>query len=170
MSWKDIQPWVAKLAPTLGAALGPMGAVAGAIIGSALGVKDASPESIADAIKTGTLGPDQIVALKTAEQQFQLQMAELGYDSAEKVAELEYKDRDSARAREVAVRDHTPAIGFYGITVGFFGILGWMLVRPCPPESKDVLNIMLGSLGTAWTMAVAYYYGSSLHSTGQEKP
>jgi hypothetical protein len=155
---------VAKIAPMLGAALGgPLGAAAGQLVGDAFGIKDATPESIQAAIQTGTLGPDQIVQLKKAEQDFQLRMQEMGFKDAEALAELAFKDRDSARNREIQVKDRTPAIGFYGITLGFFGILAWMLHKSPPPESKDVLNIMLGSLGTAWITAVAYYYGASLH-------
>ena len=169
MNWDDIKPWVAKVAPMLGTALGgPLGGAAGAIIGNALGIKDASPQAIQDAIKTGVLDAEHIVALKKAEEDFSLRMAELGYDNEKTLAELSFKDRDSARNREIQVKDKTPAIGFYLITLGFFGILGWMLHKEPPAGSRDVLNIMLGSLGTAWITAVAYYYGSSAGSVRKD--
>lgn len=47
------------------------------------------------------------------------------------------------------------------MTLGFFGILSFMLVQSPPDGARDVLNIMLGALATAWISIVAYYFGSS---------
>lgn len=49
----------------------------------------------------------------------------------------------------------------YLITVGFFGILGFMLVADVPQTGHDVLLVMLGALSAAWTGVIAYYFGSS---------
>lgn len=161
-AWDNVKPFVAKFAPMLGAALGgPLGAAAGAVISSVLGVKDADPKSIEQAIKSGTLNGDQIVALKQAEQQFELQMNQLDINSVEDMEKLNIQDRDSARKREMDVKDWTPRILAYGVTVGFFGLLVFLLRHAVPAESRDILNIMLGSLGTAWISIVTYYFGSS---------
>lgn len=163
--WDTVRPFVSKFAPMLGAAVGgPFGAAAGAIIQNVLGTKDASPESIAAAIKNGTLNGDQIVALKQAEQEFALKMEQLGITEVKDLEELAFKDRDSARQREMAVKDWTPRVLAYGVTLGFFGLLSFLLRRAIPPESKDVLNVMLGSLGTAWISIITYYFGSTAGS------
>ena len=70
-------------------------------------------------------------------------------------------ERDSARKREMAVRDKIPGILAIGLTVGFFGLLGWLVAHEPPAGSRDILNIMLGSLGTGWVTMLAYYFGSS---------
>ena len=169
MKWSDLKPWVSKLAPMLGTALGgPLGGAAGALLGEALGTKDATPESIQAAIKTGSLNGDQILALKKAEEDFSIQMAKMGFDSAEALAELEFKDRDSARNREIQVKDYTPAIGFYLITAGFFGLLAALLKWNVPEANKAVIYTMVGSLGTAWVACVGYYYGSSAGSKNKD--
>ena len=161
-TWDDIKPWVSKLAPYLGAAVGgPFGAGVGAIIGNALGVKDASPDSIAQAIKTGTLDADHILALQQAEKDFALKMQAAGFANAEALEEIAFKDRDSARNREIQVKDHTPAIGFYMITAGFFGLLVMMLFHAVPEVNKAVLYVMTGSLGTAWMGCTTYFYGTT---------
>ena len=164
-AWDNIKPFVSKFAPIVGAALGgPLGGAAGALLASALGVKDADPKSIEQAIKNGTLTGEQIIALKQAEDQFALQMKQLDINSVEEMEKLAIQDRSSAREREMAVKDWTPRILAYGVTIGFFGLLSFLLRHDLPAGSKDVLNIMLGSLGTAWISIVTYYFGSSAGS------
>lgn len=164
-AWDSVKPFVGKFAPIIGAALGgPLGGAAGALLSSALGTKDADPKSIEQAIKSGTLTGDQILALKQAEDQFALQMKQLDINSVEDMEKLAIQDRDSARNREIQVRDWTPRLLAYGVTLGFFGLLAFLLRHELPPSSKDVINLMLGSLGTAWLSIVTYYFGSSAGS------
>lgn len=50
------------------------------------------------------------------------------------------------------------------ITVGFFVMLYLVIRREIPEGSRDLANIMLGSLGTSFTAVVAYWVGSSAGS------
>jgi len=67
--------------------------------------------------------------------------------------------------REIQVKDHTNQILAYAITLGFFGTLAYILKFGLPLENeaaKNVLLMLVGSLGTAWTTGVVgYYFGSS---------
>lgn len=160
MDWKAA---IGKIAPVLGMALGgPLGGAAVAAISSALGLS----ESTETAIKTALQGmtPEQAATLKRADQQFALdQMKEINRanEEAERIAA---SDRDSARKREVEVKDHTPKILAYIVSIGFFGVLWFMLTESIPDTGKEALLIMLGSLGAAWTGVIAYYFGSSAGS------
>ena len=116
--------------------------------------------SINDIVKTFKLPPEQQLA-------FDQKMAEIQTNAELKLAELEASDRNSARTREATVKDKTPAILAYSITTGFFGVLFFMMNYEIPLAEKEVLFVMLGSLGTAWTGVIAYYFGSSAGSAAK---
>lgn len=117
---------------------------------------------VTDLVKAFKLPPEQQIA-------FEAKMAEIEANVRTTLEKIAADDRASARQRETATNDTTPRILAYGITVGFFGVLAYMLGDPLPPNSQthDVLLVMLGSLGTAWTGIVAYYFGSSAGSAAK---
>lgn len=160
MDWQGI---VATVAPWIGTALGgPFGGMAVSAIGDALGISGATQDNIKKALSGAT--PEQMLALKEADQQFQVLMAKMGYEHIEALEKVAGDDRNSARGREMAIRDKTPMILAYGVTVGFFGVLLMIMFHAVPDDSRDVMNIMLGALGSAWTAIMAYYFGSSASS------
>lgn len=147
------------VAPTLALAVGgPFGPLAAAAIHAALGTTDQA--SAEKALVNAT--PDQLLALKKADQDFEIQMEKLGIEKAK----LVYDDIANARAREMSVKDFTPQVLAYGITLGFFGILGYLLWNGKPPGG-DVIMVMLGALGSAWAGVISYYFGSSAGETGK---
>jgi hypothetical protein len=151
------------VAPTIAkATLGPFGGLAATALSSILGTPPADEQATSAALLNAT--PDQLLALKKAEQDFQVQIKTLGI-SEEK---LVYDDIANARDRQIAVKDDTPAILAYAITFGFFGTLGFMLWNGKPAVGGDALLVMLGSLGTAWAGVVSFYFGSSLGSAKKD--
>lgn len=160
---KDALHVLQTVAPTIAkATLGPFGGLAATAISAILGTPPTDEQATSAALLTAT--PDQLLALKKAENDFQVQMKSLGISQDK----LVFDDIANARARQIAVRDETPAILAYAITFGFFGTLGFMLLNGKPTIGGDALLVMLGSLGTAWAGVVSFYFGSSLGSARKD--
>lgn len=148
------------LAPTIASALlGPMGGIAVAALGKIIGVDNATVDTVSKAFTDGKITPDQLAEIKKLELEYQNEEKERGF----KYSELEFKDRDSARTMQIATHSSTPTALTYLITVGFFGVLGAMLHDSTVVNSPPIL-IMLGTLGTAWTGCVAFWFGTTSNS------
>lgn len=154
--------WLKTIAPTVASAIfGPLGAVAVPIVADLLGVEDKTKDSVKELLTRGNLSGDQLLALKKAELELQAKEKELGI----RFAEVEAADRASAREMQMATKSRIPGGMAVLVTVGFFGILSYMLTGDYKPS--DALLVMLGSLGTAWTSIIAFYFGSS-HGSSQK--
>jgi hypothetical protein len=140
---------------------GPFGPIASAAISAALGTPKGDDKAAEAALLSAT--PDQLLALTKENDAFQTQMKQLGVDEQK----LVYEDIANAREREVSVRDNTPKVLAYGITAGFFGVLGYLVAYGKPEVGGDVVLVLLGSLGTAFTGIIAYYFGSSAGSAAK---
>lgn len=150
---------------------GPLGSMAAAVVASALGIQklDATPGAIDAAIATAQIkDPDALLKLQEAEHTFQLQMEKLGFDSVDRIAQIDAEDRANARAREVAVKDKIPAILSLAVTAGFFTILALLLFHLVPEGSRDMLSVLTGTLGTAWIGIINYFFGSSAGSASKQ--
>ncbi len=163
----DWKKTVGAIAPTLGTVLGgPLGGLAGAAIASVLGV-DNDPQALEAAVANAT--PDQLLALRKADADFKLQMAELGFKNIADLERIAADDRNSARAREVSLRDWMPKLLGLIVVAGFFGVLGLMIFRELPKEGRDALMMLSGALGMAFGNIVQYYYGSSAGSAAKSR-
>jgi hypothetical protein len=116
---------------------------------------------------TGASTSDEAVDQVLADPAMQLELQRMLASERIEYSRLEVEDRKSARDREIRTGDRTTRNLAYAVTVGFFGILSAVLYRGIPADSQVAL-LMLGSLGTAWTGIVAYYFGSSLGSKAKD--
>jgi len=151
---------VKTVAPSLATAVGgPLAGMATRAISDALlGKPDGTEDELIDAAAKAT--PEQLLALKKAEQDFAVRMRELEID----LQRIDAADRSSAREREVKTGDWTPRVLAAAVTLGFFGVLGYMIAYGLPAQGGEALLVMLGTLGTAWGAIVSYYFGSSAGS------
>lgn len=160
MDWRKA---VGAVAPTLLRAIGgPFGGVAANALGAVLGV-DATDETALEAKVTAMTAAD-LLALKNAEQQFQKDMRALGIDEAK----VDAADRASARAREVALKDHVPFVLAVLVHVAFFWVLWALVSKVIPGENRETFTILLGILSTGMASCWSYYWGSSASSRSKD--
>lgn len=153
--------WLEQIAPGIATALlGPLGGLAVTALSKALGV---SEDQVQKTIDEGKLTADQLGQIKQAELELQKQANELGLD----FEKLATDDRKSARDMQAATKSSIPAILAVFVTTGFFGILTALMMGYA--QKSDELMIMLGSLGTAWTGIIGFYFGSSQSSHDKDK-
>jgi hypothetical protein len=127
-----------------------------AAISKAIGV---DPDKVGDLISNNKLSAEQIAQVKIAEIELQKQAQELGLN----FEKLEVEDRKSARDMQASTKSIVPPLLAGTVTVGFFGIMGMMFFNKIDSSNPAIL-MMLGSLGTAWTGIISYYFGSSAGS------
>ena len=153
--------WLTQIAPGIATALGgPLAGLAVTAISKALGIDE---KDVQKTIETGKLSAEQLASLKQAEIDLQAKAQELGLD----FEKLATDDRKSARDMQTATKSIIPAVLAIGVTVGFFAILIGLMTDNV--TKSDALLLMLGSLGTAWTAIVSFYFGSSAHSEKQSE-
>jgi len=144
---------VGSIAPTLGSALGgPLGGMAGNVISEVLGVPN-DPKAIEQAIQKAT--PEQMLQLKKAEQEFQVQMKELDVD----VFELDVQDKQDARKN--FSRDWTARIMGTAVVGGFLGYIFLVTLQPPEQNSEALINLVLGYLGGLASAVISFYFGAS---------
>lgn len=164
-----------KIAPFLATGLslaGPLGTMAGNAITNALGVKSGGTASdlLASLTKTPPT-PDQIAALKKADQDFQLQMKQLDIQSVEELAKMDEADMASARQRETdlakaGAKDNTPKWLAGIVTFGALLIAALVFSGHANSVLKDsasaaLAGTIVGYIFKDYGQVLGYYFGSS---------
>jgi len=152
--------WLTQIAPTIATALGgPLAGMAVSAVSKAIGC---TPEEVQNVISNNKLDATQVAALQQAELELKKQAQEMNLD----FTKLANDDRKSARDMQAITRSYIPPILAIGVTGGFFGILFGLMYGQI--QHAPQIDIMLGSLGTAWTGIVSFYFGSSASSQNKD--
>jgi hypothetical protein len=152
--------WLKTLAPTIASCLGgPLAGMAVEAVSKSLGI---DPNAVQDTINSGKLTADQIASIQSAEIALKAKAQEMSLD----FEQLAVQDRKSARDMQTTTKSFIPPLLALIITLGFFGILVGMMTGKV--TSSDALMLLLGSLGTAWTGVISFYFGSSASSQNKD--
>jgi hypothetical protein len=128
-------------------------------LGGIFGLSDATQDKIAKVVTNGQMTPEQIAGIKELELRFQNDEKERGF----RYAELEFKDRDSARQREMQTKDYTNRVLAYTIVGSFIAMVGAALLGYAKVESA-LAGTLVGYLSAKAEQVLAYYFGSSAGS------
>lgn len=159
-------PLLLGLAPTVAEWI--LGDDTGKAVGKVTGIaQDILGTSDADQIERAVAAdPNHALQFKQAIIQAAAQEKRLEID----VMKAQLADVQSARSQTIELARVGSAIAWGApivsvlITVGFFAMLYLVLQREIPEGSRELANIMLGSLGASFTAVVSYWVGSSAGS------
>lgn len=153
----DFKQIISTLAPTVASALlGPLGGMAVSALGSIMGIDAPTQDKISKAITSGQMTPEHVAEIRKLELQFQADEKERGF----RYAELEFKDRDSARKREVDTGDTTNRRLAFIIVGAFIAMVGCTLAGWAKVDSV-LAGTLIGYLSAKCEQVLAYYFGSS---------
>lgn len=174
----DLVAMIAPVSSNMAKALtGPAAALALRLLGRAvLGDEDASPETIADALKNED--PDVRLKIARAEADFQRQAGDVQIelvrlanqnfaDARQALIQMETvaaNDRANARQRQQITNDRTNAYLAYIVTISFVLVILLVIRLQIGGNDTPVLNTLLGVLGTGWASIMTFYFGSSVGS------
>jgi hypothetical protein len=170
MDWSNVAANIGSTAPLLaglvGGSGGPGVTAASAIISHALGTPS-DPTFVEPALND----PGALEKIRQAENANSLQLQQLVVIAAQarlahesEMARIETDNLVDARAMGTVDRDWVPKVLAMAVTIGFFGILLLMAFQPLPGTNKDLVNVIVGALGTAWISIIGYYFGTSVGS------
>jgi hypothetical protein len=165
-NWKKV---LGTVAPWIGAAAaGGVPALVGMAasqVSSAFGKEvKGTVDAVAQAIAGAT--PEQMLALKSADQEFQKTMQQLGFENLQLLENIAAEDRDSARTMHTAVRDLSTPILSYLVVAAFFSTIYLLFVVDVKlqAELRDVAMVLLGTLAASYTQVMNFRFGTSAGS------
>lgn len=160
----DFKNLLRSLAPSLATAVaGPLGGVVATMLAGKLGIEEKTVDSVAKALTSGSITPEQVTQIKLAELEFQKFLKTNEID----LEKVHAADRDSARDLLKATGSYVPATLTMMVTIGYFGVLIGMMTKQLAVADSQVMLMMLGQLGTAWGVCLAFWMGTTRNS--QEK-
>jgi hypothetical protein len=168
--WNDALSVVEKLAPTIATVLGgPLAGGGVAALESVFGLTpkpDASTDDRQNAIAAAISGatPEQLAAMRKADQDFQARMVEAGFKDTETLASLAVQDRSSARNMQVSTRSLMPPIFGMAIILGSLGAAAAILagkVEYANTTEATMVGTVIGYLFSEAKAVLAFYFGST---------
>lgn len=169
---KKSLPWIGSAAAAF-ATGGPAGLLVAVAkgIGSIVG-KNVAPTADSIAAAVAGASPEQLLEMKKLDNDYALQLQQLGYQNAEEIAAIAEKDRESARNREVQVKDRTPKILAAVIIVACIVVESYVTFAVFHHQTFDtqgavIIGRILGMLDTSVGLVLAYYFGSSAGSAAK---
>jgi hypothetical protein len=148
-----------QVAPGIATALGgPVAGLAVRALTGALGLGEGtSKDEVMQAIAGAT--PEQLAAIKKAEQDFMVRMKELDID----VYALDQADRASARDLQAKTKSVVVPVLAIATVVGFFMMIAYILTGEVTKDST-ILGVVIGAVSSKAEQVYNFFFGSSAGS------
>lgn len=148
------------VAPVIATAVGgPFGFAASAVLTAVLGNSD--PAAQEKALLSAS--PETLAAIKKADEDFQVQMKNLGV----KEEQMKFDDRASARTREAVVKDTTPRNLAYMVLCGTGAAIAAILMGWAKVDGA-LAGTLIGYMVAESRSALSYYFGAVEETPVQE--
>lgn len=174
--WNAALNVITELAPTIASAVGgPLAGGAVTALESVFGITPtpgASTGSRQDAVAAAINGatPDQLAAMRKADQDYAVAMAAAGFKDTETLASLGVQDRTSARQMQVSSKSIMPPLLGSAIIIGSLGAAAAILtgkVSYANTTEATMVGTVVGYLFSEAKAVLSFYFGSS-SSTAQQ--
>lgn len=150
--------WLKALAPTAAALLGgPLAGMAVKFLGDAIGLSGATEETLVGILQSGSMSPEQVAAVKKADNDLKVRLKELDI----KIDEIAAADRANAREMLISTRSWVPALLSISTVAGFFILLGGAAAGYFQLTGSDVMMLLLGVLARETASVYQFWLGSS---------
>lgn len=177
MDFRQIKDAFFKIAPVAASLVGsPMAGMAIKVIGEAIGIAEPTAERVASAIESGSLSPEQVVAIRTADAALKVRLKELGIDEKKIDAEVEKAYlADTQDARRVHAGDR--GVFLLGIAIllimlidviATFALVYAILTGGISVKDVGLVAAVFGLLGTLngyvaanAQQVISYYFGTT---------
>ncbi|MFP3567585.1 hypothetical protein [Paraburkholderia sp. SIMBA_030] len=173
---KTVAPW---LVTALTGGVPGVAVMAASTIADKLGIGDGTVESVKAALTGQSMTPEQLLALKQADEDFALKMRQAGFTHAENMAGIQVQadrlaadDRASARNFATAEHDHTARNLAYMYTLALFAVIGLEFLLAVRQVRLDdsvmrALDTLFGILIAMVLGSKEYFFGSSSRADRQ---
>jgi hypothetical protein len=109
----------------------------------------------------------KVVTDPTEKAKLQAELAEMQVKHEETMQTLAASDRDSARKREMEVKDWTPSVLSWTV-LAFWGLGNYFVfTHALPAGSETLIARVLGTIDMAVGLVLGYYFGSSAGSASK---
>jgi hypothetical protein len=162
---QKVTPWIAAAASIAAPGAAPLVQLAAGALTKGLGTSvKADPQAIESAITTAMANPDQLATLKKIDDDFAVQMKQLGFQEIETLAKLDADDRADARAMQVQTKSKTPTFLAWAAVLTLLACIYMLGFRTLPATGHDVLMMLLGTVAATYKDVYGYFFGSSAGS------
>ncbi len=153
-------------APTIASVLlGPVAGMAVSGLGKVFGIDNATIKDITKIVEDGKVSPDQLSDIRKLELEYQDHEKERGF----RYADLEFRDRDSARKANVAGGTQVMLFWLSLVLLSVcLGMEGVVLFKGYPVDIPEIIvGRVLGLADAVVMMVMGYWYGTTNSSSNK---